>query len=65
MESLDKFLHIEEVTVQPRKAAASGCDLCQHCWLMRKAFLEKKRQEKEHHHCTDDYARKSAGTENR
>ncbi len=43
MENLDETFSIEEVVLPSRKEAPSGCELCQHCFLLRGTFLEKVR----------------------
>ncbi|MBA2287574.1 MAG: hypothetical protein H0W02_19030 [Ktedonobacteraceae bacterium] len=43
-ESALSLFSIEEVPVSPRHEPVeqSGCDLCQHCTLLRAAFLKKR-----------------------
>lgn len=60
----DALFDIAEVAIIPRKEAASGCDLCQHCFLLRRAFLEKQRQEKLARQCSNETAQERLSAEN-
>lgn len=59
----DQLFSIEKVTVVPRKGAASGCNVCQHCFLLRRAFLEKQCNEALLNPCTHNPLIKLAGRE--